>query len=128
VPCQRFGGALNQGRPARRPPDMTPVSLPLVRTAPAAQQPGSTPRLPRDADFALYRNYPDAEEIIAKPESYKKGKIVYQTTSSTLERADRDLKTARKIMAEDWDWGFAVTYNAVLLFRAAGFIRRSRCG
>jgi hypothetical protein len=31
-----------------------------------------------------------------------------------LDRAQRDLKTARRIMAEDWDWGFAVTYNAVL--------------
>ena len=31
-----------------------------------------------------------------------------------LERAERDLKVARKIMAEDWDWGFAVAYNAVL--------------
>jgi len=31
-----------------------------------------------------------------------------------LERAERDLKTAGKIMAEDWDWAFAVTYNAVL--------------
>lgn len=31
-----------------------------------------------------------------------------------VERAERDLKTARMIMAADWDWGFAVTYNAVL--------------
>jgi len=31
-----------------------------------------------------------------------------------MARAQRDLKTARKIMAEDWDWGFAVAYNAVL--------------
>lgn len=31
-----------------------------------------------------------------------------------LERARRDLKTARGLMAEDWDWGFAVAYNAVL--------------
>jgi len=34
--------------------------------------------------------------------------------TQALERAERDLKTARKIMAEDWDWGFAVAYNAVL--------------
>ena len=27
------------------------------------------------ADFALYRNQPDAEELIAKPEPYKKGKL-----------------------------------------------------
>jgi len=31
-----------------------------------------------------------------------------------LERAERDLRTARMIMAEDHDWGFAVAYNAVL--------------
>ncbi len=31
-----------------------------------------------------------------------------------MARADRDLKTARKIMAEDWDWAFAIVYNAVL--------------
>jgi len=31
-----------------------------------------------------------------------------------LERARRDLNTARKILADDWDWGFAVAYNAVL--------------
>ncbi len=31
-----------------------------------------------------------------------------------LNRAERDLKTARVIMAQDWDWGFAVAYDAVL--------------
>lgn len=31
-----------------------------------------------------------------------------------LERAARDLKTARKIIEEDPDWGFTVAYNAVL--------------
>jgi len=31
-----------------------------------------------------------------------------------LERADRDLRTARRILTEDPDWGFAVAYNAVL--------------
>ena len=31
-----------------------------------------------------------------------------------MERAARDLKTAKKIMADDPDWGFAVAYNAVL--------------
>lgn len=31
-----------------------------------------------------------------------------------MKRAARDLKLARKIMSEDWDWGFAVTYNAIL--------------
>jgi uncharacterized protein (UPF0332 family) len=31
-----------------------------------------------------------------------------------LRLADRDLRVARKIMAEDLDWGFTVAYNAVL--------------
>jgi uncharacterized protein (UPF0332 family) len=31
-----------------------------------------------------------------------------------LKLADRDLRVARKIMAEDSDWGFTVAYNAVL--------------
>lgn len=31
-----------------------------------------------------------------------------------IERAMRDLKTARTLMTHDWDWGFAVAYNAVL--------------
>jgi uncharacterized protein (UPF0332 family) len=31
-----------------------------------------------------------------------------------LRLADRDLRVARKIMAEDIDWGFTVAYNAVL--------------
>jgi uncharacterized protein (UPF0332 family) len=31
-----------------------------------------------------------------------------------LERAQRDLKTARRIMVLDRDWGFAVSYNAIL--------------
>jgi uncharacterized protein (UPF0332 family) len=31
-----------------------------------------------------------------------------------LERAERDLKTARMVMAQDWDWGFAITYDAIL--------------
>jgi len=31
-----------------------------------------------------------------------------------LDRAERDLKTARILMGQDWDWGFAVAYDAVL--------------
>ena len=34
--------------------------------------------------------------------------------NQALQRAARDLRTARRIMSEDWDWGFAVAYNAVL--------------
>ena len=44
-----------------------------------------------------------------------------------LERAQRDLKTAKKIMAEDWDWGFAVAYDAILqASRALMFVRGYR--
>ena len=28
--------------------------------------------------------------------------------------ADRDIRMARKVMAEDWDWAFSIAYNAVL--------------
>ena len=31
-----------------------------------------------------------------------------------LQLADRDIRMARLTMAEDWDWGFAIAYNAVL--------------
>ena len=49
----------------------------------------------------------------------KTGRIRAQRVSEAeirraVERAQRDLRTARRIMAEDWDWGFAVAYNAVL--------------
>lgn len=52
-------------------------------------------------------------------ELVRAGRIRKETVSSAevrqaLERAERDLKTARKIMAADWDWGFAVAYNAIL--------------
>lgn len=49
----------------------------------------------------------------------KSGRIRRQRISQdeidrALERAKRDLRTAQKVMAGDWDWGFAVAYNAVL--------------
>jgi uncharacterized protein (UPF0332 family) len=52
-------------------------------------------------------------------ELLRSGRIRREKISKTeirqaVERAARDLKTARMIMAADWDWGFAVTYNAVL--------------
>ncbi|MBM4031306.1 MAG: HEPN domain-containing protein [Planctomycetes bacterium] len=30
-----------------------------------------------------------------------------------LRRAERDLKAARAMMAQDWDWAFAIAYDAV---------------
>lgn len=44
----------------------------------------------------------------------RRQKVSQDEIRRALDRAKRDLKVARKIMAEDWDWGFAVTYNAVL--------------
>jgi len=49
----------------------------------------------------------------------KSGRIKKQQVSDdeikrALSRAERDLKTARSVMAGDWDWGFAIAYNAVL--------------
>lgn len=44
----------------------------------------------------------------------KKQRISKDEISRALERAQRDLKTAKMVMAGDWDWGFAVAYNAVL--------------
>lgn len=34
--------------------------------------------------------------------------------SRLLALAERDIRTARRVMAEDWDWAFSIAYNAVL--------------
>ncbi len=44
----------------------------------------------------------------------RKLKVSRNEILEAIKRAERDLKTAKIIMAEDWDWGFAVAYNAVL--------------
>lgn len=44
----------------------------------------------------------------------RKGKVSQAEIKRVLKRANRDLKTAKRVMAEDWDWGFAITYNAIL--------------
>lgn len=44
----------------------------------------------------------------------RKQKVSKAEIRQALERAERDLKAARMIVAADWDWGFAVAYNAVL--------------
>jgi uncharacterized protein (UPF0332 family) len=41
-------------------------------------------------------------------------KVSRREIDRAMERAARDLKTAKKIIADDADWGFAVAYNAVL--------------
>ena len=53
------------------------------------------------------------EELLAEGR-IRRQKVSRGEIGRALERAERDLKTAHKIMAEDWDWGFAVAYDAVL--------------
>ena len=44
----------------------------------------------------------------------RREKISNDEIRHALERAKRDLKAAREVMASDWDWGFAIAFNAVL--------------
>ncbi len=44
----------------------------------------------------------------------RKERISRREVDRALGRAERDLKTARSVMPSDWDWGFAITYNAIL--------------
>jgi len=44
----------------------------------------------------------------------RKEKVSEAEIRRALERSERDLTTAQKLMGEDRDWGFAVAYNAVL--------------
>jgi uncharacterized protein (UPF0332 family) len=37
-----------------------------------------------------------------------------QEVARLLALADRDIRMARRVMAEDWDWAFSIAYNAVL--------------
>lgn len=53
-------------------------------------------------------------EDLLKSRRIRKQRISQAEIKRALERAGRDLRTARRILAEDWDWGFAVAYNAVL--------------
>ena len=53
-------------------------------------------------------------EDLLKSGRIRREQISRAEVDRALKRAERDLKTARKIMASDWDWGFAVAYNAIL--------------
>lgn len=44
----------------------------------------------------------------------KKQEISIDEVKRALSHAEKDLRTARMVMAGDWDWGFAIAYNAVL--------------
>ena len=62
----------------------------------------------------------------------RSGRIRRESVSPTeirdvLKLADRDLRVARKLMANETDWGFTVAYNAVLqAARALMFARGYR--
>ena len=53
-------------------------------------------------------------EELLKAGRIRKENISPEEIRLALQRAERDLKTARKIMADDWDWAFAVAYNGIL--------------
>ena len=53
-------------------------------------------------------------DALLKSGKIKKQQISREEIERALFRAERDLKTARSVMAGDWDWGFAIAYNAVL--------------
>jgi uncharacterized protein (UPF0332 family) len=53
-------------------------------------------------------------DTLLKSGKIKKQKISREEINRALSRAERDLKTAKSVMAGDWDWGFAIAYNAVL--------------
>lgn len=44
----------------------------------------------------------------------RREKISQAEILQSMELAERDLRTARKMMPEERDWGFAIGYNAVL--------------
>jgi uncharacterized protein (UPF0332 family) len=44
----------------------------------------------------------------------RKEEISPEEINQALERAERDLKSARRFVGDDWDWSFAIAYNAVL--------------
>ena len=43
-----------------------------------------------------------------------KQKVSRKQIGQALDRAQRDLRTAQVLMGQDWDWTFAVAYDAVL--------------
>jgi uncharacterized protein (UPF0332 family) len=44
----------------------------------------------------------------------RKQRVSRAEIEQALDRAERDLKTAQTLMAQDWDWSFAVAYDATL--------------
>jgi hypothetical protein len=44
----------------------------------------------------------------------RKEDVSQKEIHQALDRAERDLKSARRFREQDWDWSFAIAYNAVL--------------
>jgi uncharacterized protein (UPF0332 family) len=53
-------------------------------------------------------------DALLKSGKIKKQQISREEIERAFSRAERDLKTARSVIAGDWDWGFAIAYNAAL--------------
>jgi len=51
---------------------------------------------------------------LLKSRRIRREKISRVEVEQALDRAERDLKTARTLIEQDRDWGFAVAYDAVL--------------
>jgi hypothetical protein len=46
-------------------------------------------------------------EELLRTRRIRREKVSAAEINRALERAERDLKTAKMVMAQDWDWGFA---------------------
>jgi uncharacterized protein (UPF0332 family) len=44
----------------------------------------------------------------------RRQKVSKEEIEKAIERAERDIKLSSKLMGEDWEWAFAVAYNAIL--------------
>ena len=55
----------------------------------------------------------DIQQLLEERRIYK-GPIAKATIVAALDRAQRDLKTAREVIKIDIDWAFSIAYNAVL--------------
>lgn len=60
--------------------------------------------------WVLQMKYDD----LLKSGRIRKEDVSQKEIHQALDRAERDLKSARRFMEQDWDWSFAIAYNAVL--------------
>lgn len=55
----------------------------------------------------------NVQQLLEERRIYK-GKIARATIMAALDRAQRDLDTAREVLKIDTDWAFSIACNAVL--------------